>query len=229
MSLVPLLKRYGKLLALEGPPRREERAEQDHLSKQILSSEEWTRLADYVRKKWLLPADVGTEDIAQEMRLGLWKAFGDYKPGDYSFLSFARYRMHSAAYRFVQSVRKTKDAKDREGNFFPCISAVRAEDDERFVDADAWAAPENDPGRSRSEKEHLSTKLVRMDYPSAVAVLAFAHHESVDNAAESLAFDRIFRAETGLKKISDVRAFVRDAAERAAGWRGSVELDAAHG
>lgn len=229
MSLVPLLKRYGKLLSFEGPPQREDRIEQESLSKQILSSEEWTRLADYVRKKWLLPADVGTEDIAQEMRLGLWKAFGDYKPGDYSFLSFARYRMHSAAYRFVQTVRKTKDSRDRDGNFFPCISAVRPDDDERFVDADAWVGPEFDPGSTRSEKETLSVKLDGMDEQSAVAVLAFAHHESVDRAAEALAFDRIFRAETGLKKLPAIRAFVRDAAERAAGWRGSIESEAVSG
>jgi DNA-directed RNA polymerase specialized sigma24 family protein len=223
MSLVPLLRQYGRLASTEGPPTKDEHTEARSVSRAILGSEEWHRLADYVRKKWLLPADVDADDIAQEMRVGLWKAFYAYRPGDYGFLQFARYRMHSAALRFVQCVRKTKDKDNRAGNFFRCISALAEGEEPQFVDADAWPGPEADSSDSTDERDVLSSRLDGMDDASAVAVLAFAHHESIDRAAESLLFDVQFRADTGLRSVKKTRAFVRDAAERAAGWRGSVE------
>lgn len=229
LSLDRLLKTYGRLLAAEGPPTRGDLSERRELEGKIFRSEEWPRIAESVRVRWLLPADVEADDIAQAMRIGLHRALGDWNPTKWGFVPFAKFRMHSAAYRFVQQAREARSPKDREGNFLRCISSLATDADDPRVDADAWAAPEVDHAASRYGKEVLAMKLRELDTPSAVAVLAFCHHESFDRAAESLAFDRFFRARTGLRKLDQIRAFVVDAAERAAGWRGGVVAESADG
>jgi len=172
----------------------------------------WERLARMILSRWTTPAEVGVEDLVQEMLVACWYAVcgGPIVKGcaikrwcegrGPSLRSYATYHAIDKARKFVHRRRKAGHAGGAGPSRFEISEAGRHH---RSIFVDRM------PVDGAQEREAAHAQLLERAGPARVVVEVFERFGSLDAAAGVILERQVLRELSGARRFPEARAAAR--------------------
>jgi DNA-directed RNA polymerase specialized sigma24 family protein len=176
---------------------------------------EWFRLAAYLLRRWSAPADVGLEDLVQEMLLGAWDVVGRFDPRrGKSVQQFVVWNAVTRAKKWLHKQRCAYKLDDRSPSRHALCMAALDEDAGRRLEPVAVELPADAVDRTRALAEAVGR--LESDVDRALLLCLVDARGDVERAARDVVARPRARWLLRIEDETHARRAIRRAMARAA-------------